>query len=52
MNDNNVIIISGEIRERSIKLFRIKEREFVGIFKFMTPSFFGGLGSTISKYND
>lgn len=34
VNDNTIVILSGELNDRNIKLFRIKEREFIGIYKF------------------
>ena len=52
LNDNVIAVISGEMSDRNIKLFRIKEKEFVGIHKFVNPLFLGGLGSTLSKYDD
>ena len=52
MNDNIFMIISGEMHERRIKLFRIKEKEFVDIYKNNTAPFYGGLGSTLTRYND
>ena len=51
-NDNVIVVISGDMAERSIKLFRIKEREFVGIHKFVNPLYLGGLGSTLSKFDE
>lgn len=34
VNDNSLIILSGELSDRNIKLFKIKEKEFIGIYKF------------------
>jgi hypothetical protein len=52
VNEHLIMILSGEVQERSIKLFSVKEKEFVSIYKNMNSPFYGGLGSTLTKYND
>ena len=51
INDNVIFIISGEMTERRVKLYLIKENEFVGIYKNITSPFYGGIGSTLTKHN-
>lgn len=45
-------IIAGDQADRELRLFKIKEREFVGISKQINMEFLGGIGSTMSKYED
>jgi len=47
-----ILIVSGEVTERKARIYRIKEREFVGINKNNNIPFYGGLGSTLTKYED
>lgn len=52
INENLIVILSGDLADRRIKIYRIRERQFVGIYKFVGNEFFGGIGSTISKNQD
>ena len=52
MNENLILIISGEVTQRKAKIYRIKQREFVSINKTNSNPFYGGLGSTITKYEN
>ena len=52
VDENMILIISGEIDNRGVKMYKIKEREFLGIYNFKTTPFLGGVGSTLNKYED
>ena len=52
VNDGLVMIISGDVQDRRIKLYMIKEKEFINICKNITAPFYGGMGSTLSRCND
>lgn len=33
-------------------MYKIKEKEFLGVYKFNNLPFLGGVGSTLNKYED
>jgi hypothetical protein len=35
-----------------LKIYKIKEKEFVGVTKYISSPYFGGMGSSLSRYQD
>ena len=50
LNDNLIALLSGENHDRELKVFKIREREFVGIHRYENTPYFGGIGCTLSNY--
>lgn len=49
VTDNQIVVISGETNSRGVKVYKIKEKEFIGVYNFNHSPFLGGVGSSLSK---
>lgn len=50
-NPENVLVVSGEMSDREIRLFKTREKSFTLISHYINMHPLGGIGSSLSLYN-